>query len=94
VCAVLCMQRAADPSQQHAPSRAPRRRTDITQLTIVDGPRATRNMHRGYSFGNTPFDDAIREGDMVMAEFLLSKGSRNMDRTDAQVSVQCSALRA
>ena len=61
---------------------------------IVDGPRATRNMHRGYSFGNTPFDDAIREGDMVMAEFLLSKGSRNMDRTDAQVSVQCSALRA
>ena len=50
-------------------------------------------MQRGFSFGNTPFDDAIREGDMVMAEFLLSKGSRNMDRTDAQVSVQCSALR-
>ncbi len=49
-------------------------------------------MHRGFSFGNTPFDDAIREGDMVMAEFLLSKGSRNMDRTDAQVSAQCSAL--
>ena len=45
-------------------------------------------------FGNTPFDDAIREGDMEMAEYLLSKGSRNMDRTDAQVSVQCSALRA
>ena len=43
------------------------------------------NMQRGFSFGNTPFDDAIREGDMVMAEFLLSKGSRNMDRTDAQV---------
>ena len=43
-------------------------------------------------FGNTPFDDAIREGDMEMAEYLLSKGSRNLERTDPQVGpAQCTA---